>query len=129
MTVVTKPAGDNEPVVLGLRVQNPSSTTESGYYGYFINRTAGPDQYTITVRINGQTAATLASATGPELSAGDRLLFRAIDSTLELWRATAGTWSRILAATDTRLPGAGYLALMTRNTVVRLDDFGGGTLP
>jgi hypothetical protein len=116
-------------VVLGLRVQNPSSVTESGYYGYFINRTAGPDQYTITVRINGQSVATLATATGPELSAGDRLLFRATGSTLELWRATARTWTRILSATDTRLPGAGYLALMTRNTAVRLDDFGGGSLP
>jgi hypothetical protein len=129
VTVAAKPAGDSEPVILGLRVQSASATTASGYFGYFINRSTGTDQYKITIRVNGVDAGTLASATGPELSPGDRLLFRANGPSLELWRGSGGTWTLLLTATDTRITGAGSLALWTRNTVVRLDDFGGGTLP
>ena len=129
VTITTKPSGDLDPVVLGLRVQNPASTTESGYWGYFINRTSGTDQYKISVRINGQDVGTLASVTGPELNPGDQLLFRALGSTLELWIKDAGTWTRVLSTTDTRITTNGYLGLYARDTAVRLDNFGGGTLP
>jgi hypothetical protein len=129
VTVAAKPAGDLEPVVLGLREQNANTTSVTGYLGYFINRSAGTDQYKITVRTNGAETATLASVTGPELNAGDQLLFRAIGSTLELWRGSAGTWTRLLAGTDSSLKAAGNISLWTRNTAVRLDNFGGGTLP
>jgi hypothetical protein len=129
ITVVTKPTADLDPVVLGLRFQNPGLTTASGYQAYYIYRATQADQYKIIVRVNGSTSTTLASATGPTLQPGDQLLFRAIGSTLELWRGSGAAWTRILSATDTTYAGAGYVDLTARDTTVRLDNFGGGTLP
>ena len=131
ITVVARPTVDQDSVSLGLRIQSPgSASTAGGYQAYYISRTTPPDQYKIVLRPIGQPGAVvLASANGPTLSPGDQLLFRAIGSTLELWRKTGTTWTRILSATDKTVTGAGYLMLSARNTAVRLDDFGGGTLP
>ena len=128
-TVAAKPTANNDLVTLGLRYQSPGSATSSGYQAAFINVSSGTDQYKIWLRTNGQTSAVLASATGPELSAGDQLLFRAIGTTLELWRDSAGKWTKLLTATDGTITSGGYLALITRDGAVRLDNFGGGTLP
>jgi len=127
VTVAVKPSADQDTVALGLRFQNPNLSTANGYQGYFYNRT-GTDTYQIGKRTNGSFSA-LASVTGPELSAGDQLLFRAVGSTLELWRQHTGTWALVLSASDSSYSGAGYLTLTGRNTVERLDDFGGGTIP
>jgi hypothetical protein len=129
ITVATKPSADLDPVVLGLRFQNPALSTASGYQAYYVYRSSGQDQYKIIARVNGTTSNTLATVTGPTLNAGDELLFRANGTTLELWRENAGTWTRILTTTDSTFTSAGYLMVSTRNTVVRLDNFGGGTLP
>jgi hypothetical protein len=129
ITVAVKPNVDQDPVVLGLRFQNPGAATASGYQAFYIYRSGQVDQYKIIRRTNGTTSTTLASSEGPTLKAGDRLLFRAIGTTLELWRENAGTWTRILSATDTIYQGAGYLNMTARNGTVRLANFGGGTLP
>jgi hypothetical protein len=129
VTVAVKPNVDQDPVVLGLRFQNPGAATASGYQAFYIFRTGRPDQYKITRRTNGTTSMVLTSSEGPTLKAGDRLLFRAIGTTLELWRENAGTWTRLLSATDTAYQGAGYLNMTARNGTVRLANFGGGTLP
>jgi hypothetical protein len=129
ITVATKPTADQDPVVLGLRFQNPGLSTASGYQAYYIYRSSQPDQYRIIVRVNGSTSTTLVSANGPSLKAGDRLLFRAIGTTLELWRFDAGSWTRLLVTTDTTYQTAGYLNLTARDGAVRLSNFGGGTLP
>jgi hypothetical protein len=100
----------------------------SGYQAGFLNENTTPDQYRIYRRTKGKPAV-LASVTGPKLNAGDQLLFRAIGTTLELWRGAAGSWTRILTATDSTFKSGGYLALAARNSSVRLDNFGGGTLP
>jgi hypothetical protein len=129
ITVATKPNVDLDPVVLGLRFQNPDLATASGYQAYHIFRSSGPDQWKIISRTNGTTSTTLASVSGPTLQPGDQILFRAIGSTLELWRFSGGTWTRILTATDSTYKSSGYINLSSRNGVVRLDNFGGGTLP
>jgi hypothetical protein len=128
LTVATKPTADLDPVTLGLRFQNPGLASASGYQAYFINRSAGPDQYRIQVRGSNGVATILASATGPELNPGDKLLFRAVGSHLQFWRFDAGSWSLLLNATDSTYAGSGYLCISSRNSVVRLDDFGGGTI-
>jgi len=126
VTIATKPAGDLEQVSLGLRLQNPGSATGNGYQGYFYNRTPGTDEYKIWKRVNG-VGSLLAAVVGPELQPGDQLLFRAVGSTLDLWVGHAGSWTKALTATDTTYTGSGFLGLSTRNNVVRLDNFGGGT--
>jgi hypothetical protein len=125
VTVAVKPSSDGDTVALGLRFQNPQLSTANGYQGYFYNKT-GTDTYQIGKRTNGSFSA-LASVTGPELQAGDRLLFRASGSTLELWLQHANSWTLVLTTSDSSYAGAGYLTLTGRNTVERLDDFGGGT--
>jgi hypothetical protein len=129
LTVAVKPNVDLDPVVLGLRFVNPAAANASGYQAYYIFRSKQADQYKIICRVNGTTSITLSSANGPTLNPGDQLLFRAIGTTLELWRGSAGTWTRILAANDGTYQGAGYLNLTARNSAVRLTGFGGGTLP
>jgi hypothetical protein len=129
VTVATKPNVDNDPVVLGLRAQNPGLSTLSAYQMYYIYHSSGADQYKISVRTNGLTTTTVASATGPTLNPGDQLLFRAIGTTLELWRESSGTWSRILVGTDGTYQNAGYTFVTARDPAVLLDNFGGGTLP
>jgi hypothetical protein len=131
ITITAKPSVDQDSVSLGLRIQNPASaSTSGGYQAYYIYRSTPPDQYKIVLRPIGQAGAvTLTSANGPTLSPGDHLLFRAIGSTLELWRESGTTWTRILSTTDSSITGAGYLMLSARNTTVRIDNFGGGTLP
>jgi hypothetical protein len=129
VTVAVKPNVDLDPVVLGLRFQNPGAATASGYQAYYIFRTSQPDQYRIIRRTNGTTSTVLTNSEGPSLKAGDRLLFRAIGTTLELWRENAGAWTRLLSANDTTYQGAGYLNMTARNGTVRLANFGGGTLP
>ena len=129
VTVAVKPTLDQDPVVLGLRFQNPGAANASGYQAYYIFRSGQADQYRIISRTNGTTSTTLASVNGPTLSPGDELLFRAIGTTLELWRLDAGTWTRILSATDSTFQSAGYLNLTARDGAVRLTNFGGGTLP
>jgi hypothetical protein len=129
LTVTAKPTVDLDPVVLGLRFQNPGAANASGYQAYYIYRSKQADQYKIIARVNGTTSVTLATVNGPTLNPGDRLLFRAIGTTLELWRSSAATWTRILSATDGTYQGAGYLNLTARNGAVRLTGFGGGTLP
>ncbi len=88
ITITARPSVDQDSVSLGLRIQNPASaTTSGGYQAYYIYRSTPPDQYKIVLRPIGQSGAvTLTSANGPTLSPGDHLLFRAIGSTLELWR-------------------------------------------
>jgi hypothetical protein len=129
VTVAVKPNVDLDPVVLGLRFQNPGAANASGYQAYYIYRSSQPDQYKIIRRTNGTTSTTLASSNGPTLSPGDQILFRAIGTTLELWRMHAGAWARLLTASDSAYQGAGYLNLTARNSAVRLAGFGGGTLP
>jgi hypothetical protein len=129
VTVAVKPTLDQDPVVLGLRFQNPGAANASGYQAYYIYRSSQADQYKIISRSNGTTSTTLASVTGPTLQPGDQLLFRAIGTTLELWRFHAGAWTRILTATDSTFQSAGYLNLTARDGTVRLTNFGGGTLP
>jgi hypothetical protein len=129
VNVAVKPNIDLDPVVLGLRFQNPGASTASGYQAYYIYRSKQPDQYKLIRRTNGTTSTTLASVSGPTLNAGDELLFRAIGTTLELWRLDAGAWTRIASTTDTTYQSAGYLDLTVRNGAVRLTNFGGGTLP
>ena len=128
ITVVAKPTVNLDPVYLGLRFQSPTVANASGYQAGFLNENTTPDQYRIYRRTKGKPAV-LASVTGPKLNAGDQLLFRAIGTTLELWRGAAGSWTRILTATDSTFKSGGYLALAARNSSVRLDNFGGGTLP
>ena len=127
ITVAVKPNVDKDSVVLGLRLQNPTLSTLTGYQADYVYRSGQPDQYSIVVRTTAETV--LASGNGPTLNAGDTLLFRAIGSTIELWRQDAGAWTRILVATDSTFLKAGYLSLAARDGTVRLANFGGGTLP
>jgi hypothetical protein len=126
---VVPPASSVDFIGLLLRYQNPASATSGGDEGFISNQANGTVQYRILRRSNGETMTTFAMGTGPALVAGDKLLLRAIGTSLELWRMTGGTWSRVLTATDSASPTSGYVGLHAKNTTVRLDDFGGGTLP
>ena len=65
-------------------------------------------------------------------AAGDTLGARMVGNVLTLFRKTGGVWSVLGTITDTSnyISGAGYIGCYTYNdTTVRLDNFGGGTVP
>jgi hypothetical protein len=68
ITVATKPNVDQDPVVLGLRFQNPGLSTATGYQAYYAYRSKPPDQWKIVVR----TAASASITSGAWTSARGR---------------------------------------------------------
>src|SRR5262249_45088882 len=63
-----------------------------------------------------------------ELALGDTLLLRVQGSTLEAWRLSGASWSKLGSLTDTTYPAAGFVGVGLRGTTARLDDFGARTL-
>jgi RHS repeat-associated protein len=63
--------------------------------------------------------------TGLTWSAGDKLGFRAVGSTLTAYHYTGGAWSSVASRTDSTY-ASGYIGLESYSTSWTLDDFGGG---
>lgn len=87
-----------------------------------------PDTSAWTIRVRqAGTLRTIATAT-QAFAAGDKVWFRAFESTYEAYIYTAGAWTLVASATDGSTPLAGYwgIALSDNTVTVRLDDFGGG---
>ena len=122
-TVVTKP-GNGKNVRLYVRLQKP--TGFDGYSLAFIDN-SGTDQLVIE-KIAGGGFTALAPPVSQEIAAGDKLRLRAVGSTLEAWRYSAGGWSPVASATDSTYLGIGYVGLGLKGTGGRLDDFGAATL-
>lgn len=126
-TIGTLPS-DNEVVLFILRY---GEGTGNGYAIYY-TRVAGGANDTIQVhRLDAGVGTGLGSASTQEISAGDALMLRSDGSSHQMYyKPSGGSWATLGSAeTDGTHTGAGRIAPYTNSNVVRIDDFGGGTVP
>src|SRR5262249_14199914 len=119
-TITTLP-GTNNSIRLNARMQQPGTSGPDGYELRTIQQT-GTDQVLLE-RIDNGTLKTLLTI-NQELALGDTLLLRVQGSTLEAWRLSGASWSKLGSLTDTTYPAAGFVGVGLRGTTARLDDFG-----
>lgn len=76
------------------------------------------------------TATTLGTAT-QLISAGDKIGFRVVGSTLDAWWFNAGAWHNIMTVTDSSslINNTGYVAFGLGTNQVAFDDAFAGTIP
>jgi len=125
-TISTKPADDRSSY-LGLRMKD--ETASFGGYAVGLNAFAGTDTFGI-YRIDNAVATLLGSAVNQEITNGDACGLQARSGTLELfYKATGGNWTSLTIQADSTYPNAGKIAVIWLTNTVRLDDFGGGSIP
>ena len=120
VTVHTLP-GNGNWLRLYARLQEPGSSAHDGYM-LVVTQASGVDQWVLQ-RVTNYTWTTLASGS-QEVAAGNRVLLRAVGTTLEAWIRSGTSWTRVLRVSDTAYTGAGYVGVGLRAKTGRLDDFG-----
>lgn len=93
--------------------------------GYYLlwRRFSGPDRLDLKESGGGITATA-----NVEMVAGAKFGMRLTGTAIEGWyKLPAGIWTQAMRVVDSAHSGAGYLVLGATDTVVRLDDFGGGS--
>jgi len=64
-----------------------------------------------------------------DITSGDSAGIRAVSSNIYAWyKESSGSWTQMLAMTDTATTGSGYIGLRIDLSPARMDDFGGGTI-
>jgi hypothetical protein len=114
--------GSSNGVGLFVRVANPNTGTLRGY----LIETGGTSL--TFYRIDSGSETQLGSTvTGLTWSAGDKLGFQAVGSTLTAYHYTGGAWSSVASRTDSTY-ATGTIGLESYSTSWTLDDFGGGAM-
>lgn len=128
-TVATKPGAGN-PVELWARITNPASATVSGYRIDITDVSgAGNDTWQL-VRVDNNVNTNVGAAITQEVTAGDGVGMSIVGSTITFWyKAGAGAWTSLGTRTDTTYSAAGNIGVGLWFSTVRIDDFGGGTIP
>jgi len=119
-TVTTLP-GNGNVVRLKLRLQTPGSNAVDGYMLMYV-QASGTDTVALYRLTNG--AFTVLASANREIAAGTRLFVRAQGNALEGWVQEGSTWTRVVQATDSTYPSAGYAGVGVRGKKGRIDDFG-----
>lgn len=124
---------NNEPVYLYLHLREVGG---AGWDGYRVEITRWvstvADQIAIQKVVNGSVTNLASTGLGrplegiPDLQDGDVFLFRRLGNGLELWRKNAGTWRKLVSASDPSFTH-GKLGLGVADNSGRWDDFGGGS--
>jgi fibronectin type III domain protein len=124
LSVPTLPAGSNFFQIAG-RVSNLTSATVSCY---FLRVTPSTGAWNLRKKVNGAASTSIKSFTAP-FATGDSAGLQIIGSTITAYRKPAlGSWAAVGAATDTAIPGAGYLSFTLGDTTMRGGGFGGGSI-
>lgn len=126
VTIAVKPA-TGETAAVYVRMKDVASILTLDCYLAGLIPQAGTDLVRVQ-RVDNAVATTLGSDISQEFNAGDKLMLRAIGSTLSIWRYDAGTgvWTQIGTRTDSTYLAGGRIGMIIQNTTTRLDDFGGG---
>jgi hypothetical protein len=118
---VTTLPGTGNAARLYARLQAPGSMAVDGYMLLY-SQLSGTDQIAI-YRIDNGALVSLA-AFNREVAVGNRLLLRALGSTLEAWVNDGTSWARVGRVSDSTYAAAGYTGVGLRGTTGRLDDYG-----
>lgn len=116
---------------LQLRLANPTSATAVDGYAYSIEPNgAGVPNQNRKWRIDNGAYTQLGATVTQQYGAGDKMGLEMIGSSLQMYRQpSGGSWAALgTASTDTAYSAAGYIGIASNSTVLRIDDFGGGTV-
>lgn len=119
---ITTRTGNGQSFGFNLRCKDMTLAGLDGYQLLCLQQ-AGTDIFRIQ-RLDNSVATVLGADVSQEFAANDKVLLRAVGSTLTFERNDAEVTTR----TDTTYPLAGYLAAALTNTTGRFDNFGGGSL-
>jgi hypothetical protein len=122
--IPTKDTGGSASFVLWLRAGGTLTGNPTGYY-----MTCDGGVWSIR-RADGTGSDTqLGSTFFQTITNGDSLGFSAVGSTLTAYyKAGAGSWTTLTTRTDSTYSAAGKLVIEIQSNIVRLDNFGGGTI-
>lgn len=101
--------GTNPPLWVYLRMINPGGASVSGYEcGY-------DGSNWMIARVTNAVFTTIATVSG-SLASGDKLMGRAVGSTIEVYQFTGGSWVLRTSVTDATYSAAGYAGIESDST-------------
>ena len=104
-----------------------STLGSSGVSCYFLRVTPSTSTWDLRKKVNG-AGSTSMKTFKVAFAAGDTAGLALTGSTITAYRKSAfGTWASVVSATDTAIPGAGYVSFTLGDTTIRGGAFGGGS--
>ena len=123
-------AGDRNSLVL--RLDPSGDTTWDGYILDLRPQNTQADYQFFIQEVTNSTKTQLGAAVNVTISAGHKMGFEAIGSTLKGYQHNGTSWSEIRSRTDTTHTAAGNIGITgefdNNNDRPKYDDFGGGTV-
>lgn len=110
-----------------LRASNPTLSTATAYRMRVTKAGAGYD-WTIWYLDTGTSTQITVTPVNSALTAGDKIGFEVIGSTLKGYRFTGGSWTNILTETHSTLTAAGNIGAAINGDAGVINDFFGGTV-
>jgi hypothetical protein len=128
ITVATKPSNGTDYPEMYARLKDFTSTTTDGYAVY--GGLGGATQTWIMARYDNGAATQLGSTFVQNIAAGDSIGIEVTGSTINaMYKPTGGSWTTVASRGDTTYSGSGCIGFyVSTDTVIRLDNFGGGTI-
>jgi acid phosphatase type 7 len=124
VTVPTLPSAGGFMQLAG-RVSNLTSSSVSCY---FLRVTPSTSTWDLRKKVNGAASSSMKTFSAP-FAGGDSAGLRIVGSTITAYRKPAGgSWAPVVSATDTAIPGSGYLSFTLGDTTIRGGAFGGGSV-
>jgi hypothetical protein len=118
-------------VELYVRAVSVSTSGLDGYYLFFWNFGGGTPTRMYISRVDNNVATQLGatySEAGVMVPGDDMFGVEILGDTINGYRNATGTWVKKLSRNDTTYTAAGYIGpRLINSTLMRLDDFGGGT--
>jgi hypothetical protein len=122
LTVPTLPRAGNFLQVAG-RV---STLGTAGLSCYLLRVTPSTGVWDLRRKVNGATSSSVQTFTA-SFAPGDTVALQIIGPTLNAYRQSGGTWTKIGSAADTAITAAGYTAFTLGDTTARGGAFGAGS--
>lgn len=123
---ITTPPNNGEQLYLWVRILNPSTAIQDEY-ALVITRDAGTDIWQV-YRGDDLIGTQLGGDITQELSAGNKIGFEIIGTTLSVYYHNGSAWSLLGTRSDGRYTSMGHIGFGLNQGTVRVDDFGGGTI-
>jgi hypothetical protein len=126
--------GNGQYIALWGRIQEAGTSNFDSYALVYVHSTSGNATWSLRRYING-SGTTLNNVSAPALVAGESLGINIIGTgnsvTLTAYKKSGGTWSTVGSVIDSdpsRITSAGNIGIELGDTIMRIDNFGGGTV-
>ena len=125
-TLSTKEISSARDFGLDLRLRNPNTGNENGYEIDW-DQQSGTDVLAIA-RIDAGAYTQLGAGIAIEVTEGNKIGGECIGSSISAYLDTGSGWTLKGTRTDSTYGAAGYIGMFCESDVMRMDDFGGGTV-